>query len=153
MTPRILSLVFTVFILTTGGAQAAAQELGAAEGFSPGQLADALFAPITDQLNLTEEQRTQIETLAAAEYAKSEAFFLRLNRLTVELDEEQVKETFDEDRVRALAAQAGQAMAEMTVIKLRVKARVTALLTPAQRALLEQHLRLSRERGEALTLY
>jgi hypothetical protein len=44
-------------------------------------------------------------------------------------------------------------MAEMTLIKLRVKACVTALLTPAQRALVKQQLRLNRERGESLTLY
>ena len=150
---RLLSSIFAVFLSATGGTHAAAQQLGATEGPRPGQLSDALFAPITDQLNLTQEQRARIDAIAAGEYARGEAFMLRLNQLTAELDEEQVKETFDEDRVRLLAAQAGQVMAEMTVIKLRVQARVTALLTPAQRALVEQQLRLSRERGAAMTLY
>lgn len=153
MTPRILSLVFAVLLLAAGGARADAQQLSLNDDNGPGRLIDALFSPITDQLNLTQEQRAQIESIAAPEYARGGALLVRLNRVTAELDEEQSKETFDEDRVRALASQAGQAMAEMTVIKLRVKAKVTALLTPAQRAVVEQQLRLSREQGEGLTLY
>ena len=55
--------------------------------------------------------------------------------------------------MRALAAQAGQALAEITVMKLRVKAEVVALLTPEQKALVEQQLRLRASRGEAPSLY
>ena len=73
--------------------------------------------------------------------------------MTAALDEEQLKENFDEDRVLALAAQGGQAMTEMAVIKLRMKSKVFALLTPAQKSLVEQQLRLNRERGEAIPLY
>ncbi len=153
MMSRILSLVFGVLLLAAGGAQADAQQLSLPDDSGPGRLIDALFSPITDQLNLTQEQRAQIEAIAAPEYARGGALLVRLNRVTAELDEEQSKETFDEDRVRELASQAGQAVAEMTVIKLRVQAKVTALLTPAQRALVGQRLRLSREQGEGLTLY
>lgn len=154
MTLRILALfVFALSLLTTVSAQGAEPQSNAADDPRPGELVDSLFSPITDQLNLTPEQRAQIEAIAAPEYARGEALMLRLNRVTAELDEEQSKETFDEDRVRALASQAGQAMAEMTVIKLRVKAKVTALLTPEQRALVEEHLRLNRERDGGLSLY
>lgn len=60
--------------------------------------------------------------------------------MTAELDKEQLKETFDEDKVRTLATQAGQVMAEFIVVKLRVKTKVMALLTPGQKAIVEQQL-------------
>jgi Spy/CpxP family protein refolding chaperone len=153
MAARILALIFAAFLLTAAGAEAKAQQPSPDDASKNSRLLDALFAPITDRLNLTQEQQAQIESVGVAESARGEALLLRLNRLTAELDEEQSKETFDEDRVRDLAAQAGHVMAEMTVIKLRVKARVFALLTPVQRALVEEQLRLSRERDEALSLY
>lgn len=139
-------------MLVAGGVRADARQVGTAAGAPDyNQLLDALFNPITEQLNLTQDQRAQIEGVAAAEFARSEALLLRLNQISAELDDEQSKESFDEDRVRALAAQGGQVMAEMTVVKLRVKAKVMALLTPAQRVLVAEQLRLSRERGDAAT--
>jgi Spy/CpxP family protein refolding chaperone len=154
MASQILSLIFAASLMMAGAVRADARQSGAADGASrPGQWVNALFDPITDQLSLTPEQQAHIEGVASAEYARSEALLRRLNEATAALDEEQLKETFDEDRVRALAAQAGQAMTEITVVKLRMKARVFALLTPAQKALVEQQLRLNKERGEPVPLY
>jgi Spy/CpxP family protein refolding chaperone len=154
MASRILSLVFAASLVITGVARSQAQQLSAAGGASKyGQWVNALFDPITDQLNLTPEQQARMEEVVSAEYAKSEASLRRLGEVTAALDEEQLKENFDEDRVRALAAQGGQAMTEIAVIKLRMKSKVFALLSPAQKELVEQQLRLNRERGEAIPLY
>jgi Spy/CpxP family protein refolding chaperone len=154
MTSRIPSLVFAASLMITGVARSEAQQLSDAGGASKyGQWVNALFDPVTDQLNLTPEQQARIEEVASAEYAKSETPLRRLGEVTAALDEEQLKENFDEDRVRALAAQGGQAMTELAVIKLRMKSKVFALLTPAQKSLVEQQLRLNRERGEAIQLY
>lgn len=147
MATRIRALIFAVSMLAAGATAAAGQQA------KTGQLLDALFAPITDQLNLTPEQQAQIEAIANAEFVRSEALILRLNEVTAYLDEEQLKETFDEDRVRALAAQGGHVMTEIAVVKLRVKAKVFALLTPEQKALVVQQLRLNRERSEGVLLY
>lgn len=147
MATRIRALIFAVSMLAAGATAAAGQQA------KTGQLLDALFAPITDQLNLTPEQQAQIEAIANAEFVRSEALILRLNEVTAYLDEEQLKETFDEDRVRALAAQGGHVMTEIAVVKLRVKAKVFALLTPEQKALVVQQLRLNRERSEGVSLY
>lgn len=154
MTQRILSVALFVSLMIAGTASSDARQLSAG-GAAPeyGPLVKSLFEPITDQLNLTPQQLALIEQIAGAEYVRGEALMQRLNEVTAALDEEQLKEDFDEDRVRALAAQGGQAMTEMAVIKLRVKARVMALLTPAQKALVEQQLRLNKERGTAVTLY
>ncbi len=154
MSERILSLVFASWLMFGGAVYVDARQLSAADGASKyGQWVNALFDPVTDQLGLTPEQQSHIEEVASAEYAKSEAPLRRLSEVTAALDEEQLKEAFDEDRVRALAAQGGQAMTEMAVIKLRMKAKVFALLTPAQRAVVEQQLRLNKERGAAVSLY
>jgi Spy/CpxP family protein refolding chaperone len=161
MPTRILSLVFAASLFFAAAARAGAQQPGGADvpqssapdASQSRQLLNSLFAPVTDQLNLTPEQQARIETIVSAEYTRSEALLQRLNQVTAALDEEQLKDTFDEDRVRALAAQGGQAMTEMMVMKLRVKAKVVALLTPTQKSLVEQQLILSRERGEALPLY
>lgn len=147
MATRIRALIFAASMLAAGATAAAGQQA------KTGQLLDALFAPITDQLNLTPEQQAQIEAIANAEFVRSEALILRLNEVTAYLDEEQLKETFDEDRVRALAAQGGHVMTEIAVVKLRVKAKVFALLTPEQKALVVQQLRLNRERSGGVSLY
>lgn len=154
MAQRILSFVFVASLIMVGTVTSDAQQLSAnGDASESRQLVNALFDPITDQLNLTPQQLAQLEQIASAEYVRGEALLRRLYEVTAALDEEQLKESFDEDRVRALAAQGGQAVTEMTVIKLRVKARAVALLTPAQKALVEQQLRLNRERGAAVTLY
>lgn len=154
MAQRILSIVLFVSLMMAGTATSDAWQLSAV-GDAPEyrQLVKSLFGPIADQLNLTPQQLVLIEQIAGAEYVRGETLMQRFNEVTAALDEEQLKEDFDEDRVRALAAQGGQAMTEMAVIKLRVKARVMALLTPAQKALVEQQLRLNRERGAAVTPY
>lgn len=151
--PRTLTLIFTALLLLGYGVEADAQQLGPTDAPKPGQWVDVLFSPITDQLNLTPAQQAQIESIANAEFARSQTLMRRLSEITAKLDEEQLKETFDEDGVRALAAQAGQALTELTVSKLRVKSKVVALLTPEQRALVEQQLLLRAGRGEAPSLY
>lgn len=154
MAQCILSIVFFILLILANTATSEARQLSAAGGAPEySQLVKSLFDPLTDQLNLTPQQLARIEQIASAEYVRGEALMQRLNEVTAALDEEQLKEDFDEDRVRALAAQGGQAMTELAVIKLRVKARVMALLSPAQKALVEQQLRLNRERGAAVTLY
>lgn len=134
------------------GAEVDAQSTSA-DAAKPGQWVDVLFSPITDQLNLTPAQQAQIESIADAEFVRSQTLIRRLSEITAKLDEEQLKETFDEDGVRALAAQAGQTLTELTVSKLRVKSKVVALLTPEQRALVEQQLLLHAGKGEAPSLY
>lgn len=151
--PRILILSFAAVLLLACGAEADARQSVSAGAPKPGQWIEALFSPITDQLNLTPSQQARIEAVANAEFARSQPLLRRLSEITAKLDEEQLKETFDEDGVRALAAQAGQALTELTVSKLRMKAKVVALLTPEQRALVEQQLLMRAGRGEVPSLY
>ena len=153
MASRILAGIVLTSLMVLSGVEAVAQKLASGNTSRNGEVVSAILAPLTEQLKLTPEQETQIETIARAEYARSETLIYRLNRMTAELDEEQLKETFDEDKVRALAAQAGQVMAEIIVVKLRVKTKVMALLTPGQKAIIAQQLRLNKERSDGTPIY
>lgn len=154
MTRRVLSFIFAAAsLMAAGGPAARAQRLSDVRSSQPSELVAALFDPITDQLDLTQEQRTRIESIATEELSRIDALLQRLNKVTAALDEEQLKGDFDEDKVRALAAQGGQVMAEVAVVKLRVKARVVALLTNEQKALVTQQLRLNMQSGQRPSLY
>lgn len=153
MTSRILCVILLTLLMTLGGLEAVAQKSASGHTSNNGEMVNTLLSPMTKQLKLTPEQQLQIETIARAEYRRSQALIFRLNQMTSELDREQLKETFDEDKVRALAAEAGEVMAEIIVVKLRVKTKVMALLTPQQKGIVEQQLRLNKERSDAPPIY
>lgn len=148
MASRIMAVILLTLFMALGGVEVVAQKSASATTSRNGEVVNALLAPMTEQLKLTPEQQSQIETIARTEYVRSEALIFRLNQMTADLDREQLKETFDEDKVRALAAQAGHVMAEIIVVKLRMKNKVMALLTPVQKAIVEQQLRLNKERSD-----
>lgn len=153
MASRILAVILLISLIALSGADAVAQKLAPGHASRNGEVVNTLLAPMTEQLKLTPEQQSQIETIARTEYVRSEALILRLNQMTAELDKEQLKETFDEDKVRTLATQAGQVMADLIVVKLRVKTKVMALLTPGQKAIVEHQLRLNKETRGATPIY
>lgn len=152
MTRRVLAFIIAASLMAAGGPAAHAQRLGDVRSSQPSELVAALFDPITNELNLTQEQQTQIESIATEELSRIDTLLQRLNKVTAALDEEQLKNDFDEDKVRALAAQGGQVIAEVAVVKLRVKARIIALLKPEQKALVTQQLRLNLAGGQRMFL-
>jgi Spy/CpxP family protein refolding chaperone len=153
MPSRIQTIILLTSLMTLGGIEAMAQKSLSADTSGNGELVNSLLAPMTEQLRLTPEQQSQIEAIAQNDYVRGQALVFRLNQMTAELDREQLKESFDEDKVRALASQAGQLMAEIIVVKLRVKTKVIALLTPGQKAIVEQQLLLNRKTNDASPIY
>jgi Spy/CpxP family protein refolding chaperone len=153
MPSRIQTIILLTSLMTLGGIEAMAQKSLSADTSGNGELVNSLLAPMTEQLRLTPEQQSQIEAIAQNDYVRGQALVFRLNQMTAELDREQLKESFDEDKVRALAAQAGQLMAEIIVVKLRVKTKVIALLTPGQKAIVEKQLLLNRKTNDASPIY
>jgi Spy/CpxP family protein refolding chaperone len=153
MPSRIQTIILLTSLMTLGGIEAMAQKSLSADTSGNGELVNSLLAPMTEQLRLTPEQQSQIEAIAQNDYVRGQALVFRLNQMTAELDREQLKESFDEDKVRALASQAGQLMAEIIVVKLRVKTKVIALLTPGQKAIVEKQLLLNRKTNDASPIY
>jgi Spy/CpxP family protein refolding chaperone len=91
-----------------------------------------------DNLNLTETQRAQIETILREERPLVEPLLRQFISLHDELRETTRGGRFDEAKIRALVARMTPTIAELIVARERIIAKFHQVLTPAQRALLEQ---------------
>ncbi len=137
-----------LLLLVTGLASLAAAQPGAFRGdvpppgrpgpgfgpcgsFGPGQGAGQAF--LLDRLDLSDEQRQQIDTLR--EKGRREALALRkqLLRLRNELHGEMLQDTPDADKVTRLARKIGDVKTQLRVHRLEQRLAVRKLLTPEQR--------------------
>ncbi|MBC7932759.1 MAG: periplasmic heavy metal sensor [Rubrivivax sp.] len=154
MRSYIISAIVVAVSLAAGTFDVSAQQSkGAGSTPTRSQIVEAIFSPITDELNLSEEQQAQVETVALAELAGAGVLAQMLSDISGELSEAVFKEPFDEERVSAQTAKAGQIMAELSFTRLRAKVRLVKLLTPAQREIVERQARLNRQIGVGLFLY
>ena len=95
---------------------------------------------IGNRLDLTAEQKTQVNSIIAAERANVEPLFAKLSANWQKMRTETAGGQFHEEQVRALAAEQAQTITELIVAKERVQAKVYAALTPEQRAKTDQML-------------
>lgn len=89
-------------------------------------------------LNLTSEQQTQIKALFEAVHAAEEPRHARLQELRKQLEAATANGQFDEAKVRAIANEQAQLMAESMVEHERTKSKVYGLLTAEQRTKAEE---------------
>jgi Spy/CpxP family protein refolding chaperone len=89
-------------------------------------------------LDLTEAQKAQIETIQETEDAKEQAFHDKLRDAHDALEAATAQGQFNEAQVRTLAAAIAQNEVELTVIRTRKDAAIYQVLTPEQRAKLDQ---------------
>lgn len=85
-------------------------------------------------LSLTDEQKTQIKSIMEAARPVEEARHQKQEELHQQLEAATANGQFDEARVRELANQQAQLMAESIVEHERMKAKIYSLLTAEQRA-------------------
>lgn len=88
---------------------------------------------IARELNLTAEQKTQIEQIIESEKTNIKPLVQQLAEHRRQLKALGTDGTFNEAQVRAIAQQQGQTMSEMIVVKERIQSRIFAVLTPEQR--------------------
>lgn len=89
-------------------------------------------------LDLTDAQKAQIKAIQDAEDAKAEPFHQQLGAAHRALEEATAKGQFNESQIRTIAASQAQAMTELTVLRTRKDAAIYQVLTPEQRAKLDQ---------------
>lgn len=89
-------------------------------------------------LDLTDAQKAQIKTIQDTEDAKERAFHDKLREAHDALEAATAKGQFNEAQVRTLAAAIAQNEIELTVIRTRKDAAIYQVLTPEQRAKLDQ---------------
>jgi Spy/CpxP family protein refolding chaperone len=88
---------------------------------------------IGDRLDLTTEQRAQVNSIIAAERTNVEPMFAQLKANWQQMRAATAGGQFNEEQVRGLAANQAQTITELLIAKERVKAKVYAVLTPEQR--------------------
>jgi Spy/CpxP family protein refolding chaperone len=120
--------IITALVLTLGATFMLAQTARRMHehGFFAGKMAQ--------ELNLTADQQTQINSIMQAERPKMQPLMQQLRS-----DEQQIREAskatpFDEAKVTSLANQEAQVRAQLTVERARVQSQIFQVLTPEQRS-------------------
>ena len=99
-----------------------------------------VFAPITDELNLTNDQKLKIAAIITGAILKADPLYDQLDNLDDQLGDVTFLATFDETKIRQLAAEEGQLMARIIAMKTLAKVRMVQVLKPEQRTLVAQRL-------------
>ena len=156
---KIRSLFFVAFVVVAGVTSAAGQAIIRVQPNADQQTArpdneqdyDALikevFAPITDELNLTNEQKFKLVAIVTGTVIRADPLMNQLDDLDSQIDEAAMADPFDEVRIRQLSARQGELMGQIIAMKARAKASMYRLLTPEQRDLLARQLRANPQDG------
>ena len=88
------------------------------------------------QLNLTDEQKTQMKAVMQKEHPALKPLFEQQRQIEEQL-RQYVEGTFDQAKVQALATQKAQIDAQLTVQETRIHNELYQLLTPEQQAKLK----------------
>ena len=99
---------------------------------------DHMLGYFTDALDLTQAQQDQAKAIMEKEKSALKPLMNQLMQAHKDLSNLEDSGTFDEAKVRALAAQNTQAMTELFVQKARIHAELIQILTPDQKAKLAQ---------------
>jgi protein CpxP len=90
-----------------------------------------------DYLNLTDAQQTQMKTILQKEHASLKPLMQQM-RQTHQALRTYEQGTFDEAKVRAIAAQQAQSQVELTVAETRVHNELFQVLTPEQQTKMKE---------------
>ena len=128
-------ILIAALTLTLLGAVAVAQ--GHMHG--GGMPGDHMLRFMTDYLDLTDAQQTQAKDILDKGKASMEPLFQQMGQTHSDIAQVVHSGSFDEAKVRALAAQQSQAMQEMIVQKARIDSQLFQILTPDQKAKMLKH--------------
>jgi len=101
-----------------------------------------IFRLIMQELNLTDDQKNQIQAILTDERPNLKPLIQQLRTGRKQLRALGADGTFNEDQVRALANQQSGTMADLIVVRERIKARIFGVLTPDQRTEAEKMFEL-----------
>ncbi|MDX6383752.1 MAG: hypothetical protein QOK48_1325 [Blastocatellia bacterium] len=104
-------------------------------------LVEEVFAPITNQLNLTNEQKFRIVSIVTGAMFQADPLMNQLDDLDDQINEVTLAYPVDENRIRQLSTPQAEVMGQIIAMKARARARLYQLLTPPQRALVADQLR------------
>jgi Spy/CpxP family protein refolding chaperone len=100
-----------------------------------------VFAPITDELKLTSEQKFRIVAIVTGTVIRAEPLMDKLDQLDDQLNEATLLYPVDEARIRQLSTQEAEVMGQVVEMKARAKVSMYQVLTPQQRMLVADQFR------------
>lgn len=100
-------------------------------------MGDHMMGFFADYLNLTDAQQAQMKAVLQKEHGALKPLMQQMHQTRQQLRQYE-EGTFDEAKVRALAAQQAQAMVELTVQHARVHNELFQLLTPDQQTRMKE---------------
>jgi len=160
----IASLIFAVLLFVVSAVCTQGQSSSATQPVPPQQtqgvtnerdystLINSIFTPYTEQLNLTREQQFQIVAIISGEEAVAAPGIQKLLEVDQRLAEVSIAYPVDEATLQDLSSQEAQILTELIAMKIHAKARIYQTLLPAQKALVQQQIRIAGGQGnEGLT--
>jgi Spy/CpxP family protein refolding chaperone len=132
----VTTAVLAISILPAAVSRTEAGPLGGRmwQGHGGAQAARTQIADLEQQLNLSEDQKTQIQSIMAQERRRAVPLVLKLMQDRKAMQSAaSAPGTFDESQVRTAAAEQAQTITDLMVEAERVKSQVSAILTPDQR--------------------
>jgi Spy/CpxP family protein refolding chaperone len=136
---RYAALIASLVLLVAGAVFVAGAQEGRRPGGPGGPGGRNGFDRMAQDLNLTADQKTQIEQIRTAERTASEPLMKQLGEKRRALETATANGQFDETAVRAIAQDQSKFEVELTVIRERTKSQIYNILTPEQREKLAQH--------------
>ena len=108
-------------------------------GFGPGRLGmTGMRTPLLDELQLTGDQRTQVETIFVSGRDAVRALVRQLWEMRTPIREAARTEPFDEAQVRAQAQEAADVHAQLIVARAQLINQVRGVLTEEQKVRLDE---------------
>ena len=149
----LLSLLFAVSLLAGNTVRTVAQDRPQAQVYGDeqktaplaardyGALVQDVFAPITDELNLTKEQEFQIIAIITETEVNTDPLVQKLDELDQRLAEATLIDSPNEATINRLSAQEALLLTRMIAMKARAKASIYQVLTAKQRTLVSHQFR------------
>ena len=141
---RILAVALAIVLVAGVAASWAAAGVGQGP-WGHGGFEHHMLGMMTDYLDLTEAQQAQVKQIFATEKPTMMPLVQQLHQTRQQLRQLEQSNTFDENKVRALASQQAQTLTELTVEKAKVANQIFNILTPDQKAKAQKFM----ERREA----
>ena len=143
MKPKSLKILAVVLLLSVVAAIAAGQSMRRGHMRGNGMFGGPMMGYYIHKLDLTEAQQAQVKAIMTKEKPTIQPLMLQMAQGHAQLREQVMSGSFDEAKVRDLAAQQSQAMTEIIVQYARTGSEMVQVLTPEQKtklaALMNEH--------------
>jgi Spy/CpxP family protein refolding chaperone len=138
-----LSILFLAMIVANTGSTIAQDKAEpGVKDFS--SLVNQVFAPITDKLNLTQEQQFQIVAIITEAEVRADPLLQSLAVAAEQLSELSFSGVPDSNRLKELCDQEAAILSEIMQLKVRARAEIIQLLTTEQRLIVVQQFNIKR---------